>query len=56
MGSSYLVSPLILIINTLFDLYILLVLLRFLLQMLRADLYNPFVLCFVRLTTPPLHQ
>ena len=30
MGSGYLMSPMMLIINTLFDLYILLVLLRFL--------------------------
>ena len=54
MGSGYLVSPLTLIINTLFDLYILLVLLRFLLQMLRADFYNPVSQFIVRLTTPPL--
>ena len=32
MGSGYLVSPLMLVVSTLFDLYILLVLLRFLLQ------------------------
>lgn len=43
-----------LIINTLFDLYILLVLLRFLLQMLRADFYNPVSQFIVKLTTPPL--
>ncbi|MCG6889632.1 MAG: YggT family protein [Gammaproteobacteria bacterium] len=55
MGSGYLISPLMLIINTLFDLYILLVLLRFLLQMLRADFYNPVSQFIVRLTTPPLH-
>ncbi len=54
MGSGYLTSPLMLIINTLFDLYILLVLLRFLLQMLRADFYNPVSQFIVRLTTPPL--
>jgi YggT family protein len=54
MGSSYIVSPLMLVINTLFDLYILLVLLRFLLQMLRADFYNPISQFIVRLTTPPL--
>lgn len=54
MGASYLVSPLMLIINTLFDLYILMVLLRFLLQMLRADFYNPVSQFIVRLTTPPL--
>ncbi|MDJ0777858.1 MAG: YggT family protein, partial [Gammaproteobacteria bacterium] len=54
MGSGYLVSPLVLIINTLFDLYVLLVLLRFLLQMLRADFYNPVSQFVVRVTTPPL--
>ena len=54
MGSGYLVSPLVLIINTLFDLYILLVVLRFLLQMLRADFYNPVSQFIVQLTTPPL--
>jgi YggT family protein len=54
MGSSYLTSPLILIINTLFDLYILLVLLRFLLQMTRANFYNPVSQFIVRATTPPL--
>jgi YggT family protein len=43
-----------LIVNTLFDLYILLVLLRFLLQTLRADFYNPVSQLIVRLTTPPL--
>lgn len=54
MGSGYLLSPLMLVINTLFDLYILLVLLRFLLQMLRADFYNPVSQFIVKLTTPPL--
>ncbi|MDH3388843.1 MAG: YggT family protein [Gammaproteobacteria bacterium] len=54
MGSGYLMSPLMLIINTLFDLYILLVLLRFLLQMLRADFYNPVSQFIVKLTMPPL--
>jgi YggT family protein len=43
-----------LVINTLFDLYILLVLLRFLLQMLRADFYNPVSQFIVKLTTYPL--
>ncbi len=54
MGSGYLTSPLMLIINILFDLYILLVLLRFMLQMLRADFYNPVSQFIVKLTTPPL--
>lgn len=54
MGSSYLTSPLLLIINTLFDLYILLVIVRFMLQWLRADFYNPVSQFIVRATTPPL--
>ncbi|MBT8437523.1 MAG: YggT family protein [Gammaproteobacteria bacterium] len=54
MGSGYLTSPLMLIINTLFDLYILLVLLRFMLQVLRADFYNPVSQFIVKLTNPPL--
>jgi len=45
-----------LVINTLFDLYILLVLLRFLLQMLRADFYNPVSQFIVKLTTYPLRM
>ncbi len=54
MGSNYLTSPLTLIINTLFDLYILLVLLRFMLQAFRADFYNPVSQFIVKATTPPL--
>ena len=54
MGSGYLVSPLTLVINTLFDLYIFLVLLRFLLQSFRADFYNPVSQFVVRATAPPL--
>ena len=53
MGSGYLISPLMLIINTLFDLYILLVLLRFLLQMVRADFFNPVSQFIERLTIAP---
>jgi len=54
MESNYLTSPLVLIINTIFDLYVLLVLLRFMLQMLRADFYNAVSQFVVRLTSPPL--
>jgi len=54
MGSGYLISPLMLVINTLFDLYILLVLLRFLLQMLRADGRNPVSQFIIKLTNYPL--
>ncbi len=54
MGPGYLTSPLILIISVLFDLYLFLVLARFLLQALRADFYNPASQFIVRATTPPL--
>ena len=54
MGNGYLTSPLVLIINTLFDLYILLVLLRFMFQWLRADFYNPVSQFIVKITAPPL--
>jgi len=54
MGSSYLTSPLLLVINTLFDLYVFLILLRFMLQWLRADFYNPVSQFIVRATTPLL--
>lgn len=56
MGSNYLLSPLTFVINTLFDLYILLVLLRFLLQMLRADFYNPVSQFIVKITSIPLRN
>ncbi|MGD2120070.1 MAG: YggT family protein, partial [Chromatiales bacterium] len=54
MGSGYLTSPLLLVINTLVDLYVLLVMLRFIFQMLRADFYNPISQFVVRATTPLL--
>ncbi len=54
MGSNYLTNPLIFLIQTLFGLYILAVLLRFLLQLMRADFYNPVSQFLVKVTTPPL--
>jgi YggT family protein len=54
MGSSYFISPLVFIINTVFDLYVFLVLLRFMLQMLHADFYNPVSQFIVRVTSRPL--
>lgn len=54
MGSSYFTSPLTLIVTTLFDLYVMLVLLRFMLQMFRADFYNPVSKFIVKVTSPPL--
>lgn len=42
------------LIRTLFDLYIAAVALRFLLQWVRADFYNPISQFLVRITNPPL--
>jgi len=54
MGSSYFTSPLTLIITTLFDLYVLVVLLRFMLQLMRADPHNSIARFVIKVTTPPL--
>ncbi|MEN8177045.1 MAG: YggT family protein [Pseudomonadota bacterium] len=54
MGSNYLTNPLVFLIQTLFGLYILAVLLRFILQLVRADFYNPVSQFLVKITTPPL--
>ncbi len=54
MPSSYLSSPVAFLIDTLFSLYILVVMLRFLLQWVRADFYNPISQFLVRLTQPAL--
>ena len=42
------------LINTLFDLYLMVVLLRIWLQWVRADFYNPFSQFVVKATNPPL--
>ncbi len=52
--NSYLSSPLAFLISTLFSLYILVVMLRFLLQLTRADFYNPLSQFIVKITTPAL--
>jgi YggT family protein len=54
MSSSYLTNPIIFLIQTLFGLYILAVLLRFILQWVRADFYNPISQFLVKATNPPL--
>jgi len=54
MGSNYLANPLIFILQTLFQLYILVVLLRFFLQLTRADFYNPLSQFIVKVTSPVL--
>lgn len=54
MGSSYLTDPIVFLVHILFGLYILAVLLRFLLQLVRADFYNPISQFLVKATNPPL--
>jgi len=54
MGSNYFTSPLTLILTTLFDLYVLIVLLRFMLQLMRADPHNSVSQFIIKSTTPPL--
>jgi YggT family protein len=54
MGSNYMTDPVVFLIDTLFSLYILAVLLRFLLQTTRADFYNPVSQFLVKITHPPL--
>jgi len=51
---NYAGQALIYLIETLFGLYILIVMLRFLLQWVRADFYNPISQGIVVLTNPPL--
>lgn len=54
MPSSYVSNPIAFLIDTLFSLYILVVMLRFLLQWVRADFYNPISQFLVRITQPVL--
>jgi len=54
MNSSYMTDPAIFIIDSLFSLYILAVMLRFLLQWCGADFYNPISQFLVKATHPPL--
>lgn len=54
MGNNYLTDPLAFLIQVVFDLYILVVMLRFILQLVRADFYNPISQFCVRMTTPLL--
>jgi YggT family protein len=54
MGDDYLTNPLEFLISTLFSLYIVAVMLRFLLGLVRADFYNPVSQFLVRITNPLL--
>lgn len=54
MNSNYLTDPLVFIIDSVFSLYILAVVVRFLLQWCRADFYNPILQFVVKITQPLL--
>lgn len=54
MGSNYLTDPLAFLIQVIFDLMILVVMLRFILQLVRANFYNPISQFAVKMTTPLL--
>ena len=54
MSANYYTNPLEFLITTLFSLYILAVMLRFLLGTVRADFYNPISQFLVRITNPLL--
>ena len=52
MNTNYMTDPAIFIIDSLFSLYILAVMLRFLLQWSRAEFYNPISQFLVKITNP----
>src|SRR5512143_2395312 len=52
--SDYLRNPIEFLLTVIFQLYILAVMLRFLLQWVRADFYNPLSQAIVKLTNPAL--
>jgi YggT family protein len=54
MSGSYLTNPLVFLVQTFAGLYALVVMLRFLLQLTRADFYNPVSQFVVKVTTPVL--
>ncbi len=52
--SPYLGNAATFLVSTLFGIYLLVVMLRFLLQLVRADFYNPVSQFIVKVTNPPL--
>lgn len=54
MGAEYFTSPVEFVIGTLFSLYVLVLMLRFLLAWVRADFYNPVSQFLVKATNPLL--
>lgn len=55
MDSSYYTNPLVFLVQVIFGMYALVVMLRFLLQVVRADFYNPLSQFIVKFTTPVLN-
>jgi YggT family protein len=55
MGGGYLTQPAVFLVQVLFGLYATLVVLRFLLQLTRADFYNPLSQFIVKATRPVLN-
>jgi len=55
MDSSYFTNPLVFLVQVIFGLYALVVMLRFLLQLMRADFYNPLSQFIVKVTSPVLN-
>ena len=55
MDSGYLATPAAFLVQVVFGVYAMLVLLRFLLQWVRADFYNPLSQFIVKATKPPLN-
>jgi YggT family protein len=54
--TGYLANPIVFLIHTLFGVYAAVVALRFLLQWVRADFYNPMSQFIVKVTTPALRH
>lgn len=54
MGNQYISAASVFLIDTFFNLYILAVLLRFLMQWVRADFYNPISQFLIKVTNPVL--
>ena len=54
MSSTYYTNPLVFLIDTFFSLYILVVMLRFILQWVNAEFHNPISQFLVKITHPPI--
>lgn len=54
MGGGYVTNAGVFLVDVLFGLYIFVVLLRLLLQLVRADFYHPLCQAIVKITNPPL--